>query len=565
MELNLFTLFYMLVGGLGFFLFGMKTLSEGLQSMASGAIRRAISIIARNRVFAVLTGTVVTVLVQSSSISTVMMSGLVNAGLMNLSQAIGFIFGANIGTTITGWIISVKVGKYGLLLVGLGFFPMTFAKKDKWESIGKLFFALGLIFVGLEFMGDAFKPLRYNQHFISVLSVFDASVWYYRLIIFLIGCVTTMIIQSSSAMLGITIALASQGVINFETSAALVLGQNIGTTITLWLASIGAGQMARRTALAHTAFNVIGVLIAFFIFGWYIRFVDYLVLGDPSAVFADGTYGLAAVHIAAVHTIFNLSMTVLFLPFLPLLEKFVCTVFPDKTRSKQAPKLSYLSNPANMAPEVALLESQLVLSKMTKQASKMMDITAHFFGNDELDLDDLGRITKLEGVTDRMQFEITSFLSEVMREPLSGAQINRVQRVIRVADEIESVGDYCQSISRFYQRLRDDHTGVPEHLVGHLETYWKHVHAFYEDAAKCICDEDLARTMNMEKVRIRYKALNEEADMLRDKYLDTLEITHNDPMMLVTCSDIVVAVRRIKNHTLNIYEALAGGKKRDHE
>ncbi len=559
MSINWFTLFYTLIGGVALFIFGMKYLSEGLQSMASGVIKRAIDVLARNRVLAVLMGVVVTMLVQSSSISTVMMSGFVNAGLMSLSQAIGFIFGANIGTTITGWIISIKVGKYGLLLLGIGFFPMFFAKSDRARNIGKLLFALGFIFFGLELMSSAFKPLRTNEEFISALAIFDASVWYSRLAVFAIGCALTMIIQSSSAMLGITIALASQGVITFETAAALVLGENIGTTITLWVASVGNGTLARRTALAHTSFNVFGVLIAFLIFPVYIKFIDAIVAGDPSMAAPDGSMPYMAVHIAAVHTAFNVGMTLLFLPFIQYLERFVCKVFPDK--KEEAPGLFYFKNRVATSPELALLESKMILDQLGGVVSEMMDKSGEFTAPIKDGSSLLSEISEIEDKTDTMQYEITVFLSQTLQESLSQNQSARAQGIIRIADELESIGDYCERIVHYRNRLERQGLVIPNHVSKSMEEYWSRVREFYQMLVGWLDDE---KPEQFEKrARKLYVDLSIAADDLKEDHYRYLEEQNSDPKLMIIYSDITMAIKRIKNHTMNIYEAMIGGKDRN--
>lgn len=561
-SIDWFTLFYTLIGGIALFIFGMKFLSDGLQSMASGVIKRAIDVLARNRVLAVLMGVVVTMLVQSSSISTVMMSGFVNAGLMSLSQGIGFIFGANIGTTVTGWIISIKVGKYGLLLLGLGFFPMFFAKKDRAKNIGKLLFALGFIFYGLDLMSEAFKPLRTNEAFISALAVFDASVWYSRLAVFAIGCALTMIIQSSSAMLGITIALATTGVISFETAAALVLGENIGTTITLWVASAGNGTLARRTALSHTSFNVFGVLIAFLIFPVYVRFVDLIIAGDPNFIVGVGeeaTRPYMAVHIAAVHTVFNIGMTLLFLPFIQYIERFVCWVFPEA--KEEEPRLSYFKSHVATSPELSILEGQMILEQLGSVVSEMMDKTGSFDQPVEKDSDFAREISDAEDITDTMQYEITIFLSQILRESLSLKQSTRVQGIIRIADELESVGDYCERIVHHRIRLEEQGTHMPSDITDNMNAYWIKVSQFFQTLVGWLDEE---RPSQYEKqVRKAYVDLSIEADDLKDRHYQYLKDNQCDPKLILVYSDISMAIKRIKNHTMNIYEAMIGGKDRN--
>ncbi|MCK5174490.1 MAG: Na/Pi cotransporter family protein, partial [Planctomycetes bacterium] len=259
-------IFFGVIGGLGIFLLGMKNMSEGMQAVAGERLRRLINAVTNNRILACGVGTVMTMLVQSSSITTVMVIGMVNAGIMNLMQAIGVILGANIGTTITGWILVIKIGKYGLPLLGISALFFLFSKRDRIRYVASFFLGLGMIFFGLQLMKDGFAPLKELQGFIDWFSRFspvDASgvIRYFGVLkCCMVGAILTAIVQSSSATLGITISLAYIGVIDYPTAAALVLGENIGTTITAYLASLGASSNAKRASYAHMIINIIGVL-----------------------------------------------------------------------------------------------------------------------------------------------------------------------------------------------------------------------------------------------------------------------------------------------------------------
>lgn len=246
------------IGGLGIFLLGMKNMSEGLQAVSGDRLRKMISAVTNNRVMGVLVGVAVTCLVQSSSVTTVMVVGFVNSGIMTLMQAVGVIFGANIGTTITGWILVLKIGKYGLPMLGIAAFFFLFSKRERLRYIGMAIMGIGMVFFGLELMKNGFKPLTKLDGFEAWFQIFNAHSYWGIIKCALVGMILTMIVQSSSATLGITIGLASVGAIQFETAAALVMGENIGTTITAWLASLGTTTTAKRAAYAHVFFNVIG-------------------------------------------------------------------------------------------------------------------------------------------------------------------------------------------------------------------------------------------------------------------------------------------------------------------
>lgn len=558
MEIDLFKMFYTVAGGLGLFLFGMNLLSQGLQSLGSTFIKKAINYITANRVFAVIVGTLVTAFVQSSSVSTVMMSSFVNAGLMTLTQGIGFIFGANIGTTITGWIISMGIGKHGLLLIGLGAIPMLFASNNKLRNTGRMLFALGLIFFGLEFMGDAFKPLRNNSGFKSFMVYFKADSPLSVLACMGIGCLLTMIIQSSSAMLGITITLAATEAIGFPTAAALVLGENIGTTITLWIASIGAQTVVKRTALAHTSFNLFGCLIIFCIFQPYLRFIDWMMPGDPYCVLSGiaGENQPVGRHIAAVHTVFNISMTVIFLPFLNYLVRFVCFVIPDR-KHKEKEKFKYFGNVRNLSPVMGMKEAQLVLDKMAEKTSKAINDAGRYLTSEDLDPKLAESVRYIEHATDDMQTEITLFLSKIMHLELDEEESRDVNAMIRICDELESICDYCLNIVKYRDRLFENHLPMRQETREILSGYMEQIKDFYARAKDWIGDEQCD---SMRHFLERYDELNDDADKIRDRHLHMIKEQQYPPMFGLTFSDIMIALRRIKNHTLNIGEAICGGR-----
>ncbi|MDD5134480.1 MAG: Na/Pi symporter [Phycisphaerae bacterium] len=267
-------LIFNVVGGLGIFLYGMKCISEGMQAVAGEKLRKLINAVTNNRFIACGIGTLVTTIIQSSSITTVIAVGMVNAGIMTLTQAIGVTLGANIGTTVTAWILVIKVGAYGLPLLGISSIVYLFSKKEKLRYSAIALFGLGMVFFGLELMKDGFAPLRTMPEFQMWFSRFSPSSYFGVMRCVLAGAVLTAVVQSSSATIGITMGLAVNGIIDYPTAAALVLGENIGTTITAWLASLGASTNAKRASYAHIVFNVLGVLWITAIFGFYTKAIE---------------------------------------------------------------------------------------------------------------------------------------------------------------------------------------------------------------------------------------------------------------------------------------------------
>ncbi len=410
-----FKMGYTAIGGLGIFILGMKYLSDSLQSLSGGLIRKAISSVTSNRFLAVIVGLVVTCFVQSSSITTVMVVGLTNAGLMQLTQAIGVVLGANIGTTITGWILAVKIGKYGLFLIALGVFPMLFSKNDRISATAKVLVALGMIFFGLEIMSDAFKPLRSDESFMNLMLTLDAQTLLSILGCVAIGCLMTMVIQSSSAMLGITIALALTGAIPLYTAVALVMGENIGTTITAQFAAIGGSVAARRAAMAHTVFNVLGVLIIISIFSTYVDMIERFVPGLSSFVDDTGNRPYIAAHIAMAHTFFNVTATLVMLPFLNPLAKLVTKMVPEKAGAEKG-AFKYIGAPGTMPVAMGVSMVFEELKRMQAAVHEVLTNAGMYLQRDTKGRDRVyRRVKELEEKTDVMQHEITTFIVTLMQ------------------------------------------------------------------------------------------------------------------------------------------------------
>ena len=549
-----FKMGYTALGGLGVFILGMKYLSESLQSLSGGFIRKAISSVTTNRFLAVIVGLTVTCFVQSSSITTVMVVGLVNAGLMQLTQAIGVILGANIGTTITGWILAVKVGKYGLFLIGLGIFPMLFSKNDRISAVSKVLVALGLIFFGLEIMSGAFKPLRTDEGFMNLMLALDAKTILSILGCVAIGCVMTMIIQSSSAMLGITIALATTGAIPFYTAVALVMGENIGTTITAQFAAIGGNVASRRAAMAHFVFNVLGVFIIISIFSFYVDMIEKFVPGNSGFVNAEGSYPYIAAHIAMAHTFFNVTATIVMLPFLNHLAKLVTKMVPGK-REQEEGGFKYIGPPGSIPVAMGIPMVYEELNKMQAKVHKALRHAGSYVQRELKGRDRFYRKVKaLEEETDIMQHEITTFTVTLMQAGgASKAQSDRAYSYVRAADELESIADYARSFSGYMNRLDKHELDFSEDAWKDLMNYHQEVVSFFNLVCKAFNDEDVSSTR---KIYDEAKRLNDLADQVRKAHLDRMKAGSCAALPALTFSDMAVALRRIKNHTVNLHEAL---------
>ena len=550
-----FKMAYTVLGGLGIFILGMKFLSESLQMLSGGLIRKAISSVTTNRFLAVLVGLSVTAFVQSSSITTVMVVGLANAGLMQLSQAIGVILGANIGTTITGWILAVKIGKYGLLLVGLGIFPMLFVKNERISGIAKVVVALGMIFFGLEIMSGAFKPLRDAEGFRNLMLLLDAQSLPSLLGCVAIGCLMTMVIQSSSAMLGITIALASTGAIPMQTAVALVLGENIGTTITAQLAALGSTCIARRTAMAHSLFNVVGVLIIISLFSPFISLVEAMVPGAANYVNSEGGRPYVAAHIAFGHSFFNIAATLIMLPFIQYLEKLVVKIIPDRGEAGKGP-FKYFGPPGSMPVAMGVSMVNEELKRMLGDACQALQYVGSLLQPDLKGRDRFcQKIKAIEEEADIMQKEITTFTASLMQAGrASQEQADRAYAYIRSADELETITDYAASICNYLKRLEKNDLDFSEDAWKDLSSFHTEVLAFFTLVGNALQDEEDAGTSAVLKEAAR---LNELANAIRDAHLVRMKAGSCSALSALIFSDMAIALRRIKNHTVNLHEALS--------
>ncbi|MCD6288163.1 MAG: Na/Pi cotransporter family protein [Candidatus Hydrogenedentes bacterium] len=552
-------MFLNVVGGLGLFLLGMKNMSEGMQTVAGSRLRHTIGTVTNNRLMATGVGLLVTCVIQSSSVTTVMTVGFVNAGLMTLRQAIGVIMGANIGTTLTGWILVVKVGKYGLPMLGIAALFYLFSKREKWHYLAMAIMGLGMVFFGLELMKNGFKPIKEMESFARWFHYFSADNYFGVLKCAMAGCLLTCIVQSSSATLGITMGLASTGVIPFETAAALVLGENIGTTITAYLASLGATTNAKRAAYAHIVFNMIGVFWITLLFTPYMVIIRKLAGGDPNLmVLQNGveTYPRIIRAIAMTHSGFNITNTLVFLPFVNLLAKGLTRFVPDRIH-KEVPHLTHLDIHMIESPVIGTEQCRVELMRMGDHVAKMLAYLKKIILGENDFQKKIDKLLHREEVLDIMQKEVAIFLTYMLSSnvPLSVADEGR--RQLRIADEYESAGDYIASILKHLLRIESDGLSLPEEerktileLHDRINDYVVMVNTAYaENNVDIITKADAAGM-----------TLRNDIKALRAQHLAHLSKTRVEPQVSTAYTDMLNAYNRIEDHMFNIAEALAGRK-----
>jgi len=558
-ELAILTkMIFTLIGGLGIFLLGMKSMSDGMQAVAGSRLRGLISLATNNRFSATGVGLVVTCVVQSSSITTVMVIGFVNSGVMQLTQALGVIMGANIGTTITGWILVLKIGKYGLPILGAAAIIYLFSKGDRVRFWAMVIMGIGMIFFGLELMKDACSLIKEHPSFESWFQSFQANDYFGVLGCALIGCMLTVMVQSSSATLGITISLASQGVISYPTAAALVLGENIGTTITAYLASLGATTNARRAAYFHIIFNLAGVLWITAIFHWYIELVQYLVDDDVTKVIVVNgkpTYDTTAT-IAATHSIFNITNTLLFLPFLPVFVKLLERFVPAKAY-KEKPHLTDLDVRILDTPLLAIEQSQKEIEKMGDGCAKMMDWLKTLYKQEDRDRSLGERLHHRERVLDSVHDELAVFITSLLSGNVPHATAEEARLQLRMADEYESVSDYLANLEKFDRKLRD----VELRFTKSQRKDLVELHELLQQHLEMVNDSLKQRNTDvMTKLETIGKRIRDLLKTLRHKHLEDLSSGNIQPQVSVAYLAALNAYARVRDHSRNIAEAVSGEK-----
>jgi phosphate:Na+ symporter len=558
-ELAILTkMIFTLIGGLGIFLLGMKSMSDGMQAVAGSRLRGLISLATNNRILATGVGLVVTCVVQSSSITTVMVIGFVNSGVMQLTQALGVIMGANIGTTITGWILVLKIGKYGLPILGAAAIIYLFSKGDRVRFWAMVIMGIGMIFFGLELMKDACSLIKEHPSFESWFQSFQANDYFGVLGCALIGCMLTVMVQSSSATLGITISLASQGVISYPTAAALVLGENIGTTITAYLASLGATTNARRAAYFHIIFNLAGVLWITAIFHWYIELVQYVVGDDVTKVIVvDGkpTYDTTAT-IAATHSIFNITNTLIFLPFLPVFVKLLERFVPAKAY-KEKPHLTDLDVRILDTPLLAIEQSQKEIEKMGDGCTKMMDWLKTLYKQENRDRSLGERLHHRERVLDSVHDELAVFITSLLSGNVPHATAEEARLQLRMADEYESVSDYLANLEKFDRKLRD----VELRFTKSQRKDLLELHELLQKHLEMVNDSLKQRNTDvMTKLETIGKRIRDLLKALRRKHLEDLSSGNIQPQVSVAYLAALNAYARVRDHSRNIAEAVSGEK-----
>ena len=548
---------FSLVGSLALFLFGMKTMSEGLEKFAGDRLRSILAAMTKNRVMGVLTGILITALIQSSSATTVMVVSFVNAGLMTLGQSIGVIMGANIGTTVTAWIISavgfkVNIAAFAIPLLAIGM-PLIFSNKGNRKSIGEFVFGFSFLFMGLAFLQEAATAMNIGDMVASMLSHMPQDSFLTILLFVIVGALVTMIVQASAATMAITLMLFGMNIpgFGFEQAAALAMGQNIGTTITAFMASLTANTQARRAALAHMFFNVFGVVAFLIVFypacdavSW---FVDSI-MGGGNDLFK----------LSAFHTAFNIINTLLLICFVRQIEMLVCRVLPMKAQEEDY-RLRFISGGLLSTAELSIMEAQKEIHHFAERCQRMFTFVPELMQiQDETEFNKLfSRIGKYENITDSMEMEIAAYLNKVSEGRLSDASKSQIQKMLRQITELESIGDSVYNLGRTLNRHRmhcqDDFT--PEQTQ-HMQTMLQLVEGSLDEMMKRI-DLTAPRTNITKSINIEHE-INNYRKQLRNQNLHDVNAGLYSYQLGVFYVDFISECERLADYVMNVVQAGKG-------
>ena len=591
--------FLKLLGSLALFLYGMKIMSEGLQKFAGEQLRNILAVMTKNRFMGVLTGVLVTALIQSSTAASVMVVSFVNAGLLTLAQSIGVIMGANVGTTVTAWMISLlgfgsfSISIISIPLLGLGL-PFIFSAKSKRKSFGEFIYGFAFLFMGLDFLKDSIPDLQNNPGVLNFVSTFSDLGFISTLLFLFFGTVLTIIVQSSSATVAITLIMCSRGWIGFESAAAMIMGENIGTTITANFIAMSANVSAKRAAFAHLMFNVLGVIWMLFVFRHFTNMVggivnnvwsvnptgmtgfiekmpieEYNLISTKSASelspYLAKQQGLLKTYEAATsyglalfHTIFNISNVLIMVWFVNLYEKICKFIIKSKVDDEDEEfQLQFIATGMLSTAELSILQAEKEMEVYARRTRKMFKLVQKLaVAKDEVKFVKLfTRIEKYEDISDRMEIEIGSYLNRVAEGRLSNQSKEKIRAILRGVTEIESVADSCHNMARHYKRKEEANSIFTEELRENISTMYSLVEKAYDKMQYVlkhqeVTDDDMAESLNYEN------NINEMRNLLKRKNIEDVNEGIYDYQTGVFYTDLVQECERMGDYIINVIESV---------
>ena len=551
-----------LLGSLAMFLYGMKIMSEGLQKFAGDRLRSILTAMTTNRVTGVLTGVLITALIQSSSATTVMVVSFVNAGLLSLSQSIGVIMGANIGTTVTAWIISalgfkVDMAAMSLPLLAVGV-PLLFSGKSNRKSIGEFIFGFSFLFMGLSLLKANAPDLGKNPEMLSFVQNYTDMGFASVILFVLIGTILTMIVQASAATMAITLIMCANGWISFELGAALVLGENIGTTITANLAALTGNTQSRRAAMAHLVFNIFGVIWVLCLFkpvtmgvSWFVE--DVMQTVDPAVA--------VSFKLSAFHTAFNICNVLILIWFVKFIETTVCKIIPQKEVDEEY-RLRFITGGLLSTAELSIVQARKEINLFAERMRRMFGMLKELLHEtNENEFNKLfSRIEKYENISDNMELEIANYLNKVSEGRLSSESKLEIRGMLREVTEIESIGDSCYNLARTINRKHNGGNDFTEKQYEHIHQMMQltddalaHMIAVVEDEHHAV---DVNKSFNLENEMNNYRA------QLKNQNVVDVNNKEYDYQMGVHYMDLIGECEKLGDYVVNVVEARTNVKEK---
>lgn len=528
----------MLLGGLGLFLYGMKLMGDGLEMAAGSRLKKIVEKLTRNKYMGALVGLIVTMIIQSSSSTTVMVVGFVNAGLMTLAQATGVIMGANIGTTVTGLLIAIKLNDLAPIAIFIGVVMIMFIKKTSYKHVGQIIAGFGVLFMGMTNMGDALAPLSESQMFKDMMSTFSNP-----LIGVLIGLVFTAIIQSSSASVGVLMALAGQGVVPIESAVFVIFGQNIGTCVTAVLSCIGTNRTAKRTATVHLLFNIIGATL-FICISLFTPFISWIKMAAPDNILMQ---------ISIVHITFNVVTTAILLPLSDYLVKLACIVIPGEDEKREAKSLKFLDARILKTPPIAVAQVLKEVARMGDLARKnyLMAMDMLFTGN----VEKMDELEDNEEVLNFLNTNITEYLVKINSLELEDNDRKLVGALFHVVSDFERIGDHGENIAEQAIQLQTTKTTFSEQALEELHQMQDKVISVLDDSCRLFqerkMDFDLAYRINSTE-----DSIDDMAKACKENHVSRLNQSLCTAQGGAIYNDLITNLERIADHSTNIAFAL---------
>ena len=555
--------FLKLIGSLGLFLYGMKIMSEGLQKVAGDRLRSILTAMTTNRVTGVLTGVLITALIQSSSATTVMVVSFVNAGLLTLAESISVIMGANIGSTVTAWIISifgfkVDMAAFALPLLAIAL-PLIFSGKSNRKSIGEFIFGFSFLFMGLSYLKANAPDLNANPEMLAFVQNYTDMGFFSILLFLFIGTILTMIVQASAATMAITLIMCANGWISLELGAALVLGENIGTTITANLAALTANTQAKRAALAHFVFNVFGVIWVLIIFHPFMELVNWVV----DTFFQSNNPEVAISYkLSAFHSIFNICNVCILIWGVKLIERTVCALIHPKEEDEE-PRLRFITGGMLSTAELSILQARKEIHLFAERTHRMFGMVQDLMHTEkDDDFNKLfSRVEKYENISDNMELEIANYLNQVSEGRLSSESKLQIRAMLREVTEIESIGDSCYNLARTINRKRQTNQDFTEKQYEHIHFMMK----LTDDALAqmiVVVEKPEHQSIDINKSFNIENEINNYRNQLKNQNILDVNNKEYDYQMGVYYMDIIAECEKLGDYVVNVVEASSDVKEK---